>query len=55
MPDNKRVHLAVIDCQGVVRFVAPLWPGADDEDAVYDEVVAAVEQQTVAHASRPRR
>ena len=34
----------VIDCRGVVRFVAPIAPDADDLDAALDEVLAAAEQ-----------
>jgi PDZ domain len=42
--DPDRVHFTVIDCRGVVRFVAPIAPGSDDIDAAVDEVLAAVEQ-----------
>jgi hypothetical protein len=42
--DPDRVHFTVIDCRGVVRFVAPIAPGSDDIDAAVDEVLAAAEQ-----------
>nr|HEX4317194.1 PDZ domain-containing protein [Kofleriaceae bacterium] len=42
--DPRRLSLTVVDCQGIARFVAVILPGASDEDAVIDELVAAVEQ-----------
>jgi hypothetical protein len=42
--DPDRIHFMVIDCRGVVRFVAPIAPGSDDIDAALDEVLAAAEQ-----------
>jgi membrane-associated protease RseP (regulator of RpoE activity) len=42
--DPERIHFMVIDCRGVVRFVAPVAPGSDDIDAAVDEVLAAAEQ-----------
>ena len=42
--DPRRLSLTVIDCRGVAQFVAVILPGASDEDAVIDELVAAVEQ-----------
>ena len=42
--DPERAYFVVIDCRGVVRFVAPIAPGSDDIDAAIDEVLAAVEQ-----------
>lgn len=42
--DTDRVYITVVDCHGIVRFVALIAPGADDEDAAIDEVVAAVAQ-----------
>jgi hypothetical protein len=42
--DPERVHFMVIDCRGIVRFVAPIAPGSDDIDAAVDEVLAAAEQ-----------
>jgi hypothetical protein len=42
--DPERVHFMVIDCRGVVRFVAPIAPGSDDVDAAIDEILAAAEQ-----------
>ncbi|HEY5926636.1 MAG TPA: PDZ domain-containing protein [Kofleriaceae bacterium] len=50
--DPLRVHFMVIDCRGVVRFVAPIAPGSDDIDAAIDEVLAAAEQ---AEHSRTQR
>jgi hypothetical protein len=42
--DPRRLSITITDCHGIARFVAVILPGADDEDAVIDEVVAAVEQ-----------
>lgn len=42
--DPERIHFMVIDCRGVVRFVAPIAPGSDDIEAAIDEVLAAAEQ-----------
>ena len=42
--DSDRVSFMVIDCRGVVRFVAPIAPGSDDIEAAVDEVLAATEQ-----------
>lgn len=42
--DPERIHFMVIDCRGVVRFVAPVAPGSDDIEAAIDEVLAAAEQ-----------
>ena len=39
-----RVLFIIVDCQGVVRFVAPIAPDSDDADAALDEVLAAAEQ-----------
>jgi hypothetical protein len=50
--DPERVHFMVIDCRGVVRFVAPIAPGSDDIEAAVDEVLAAAEQ---AEHSRTQR
>jgi hypothetical protein len=50
--DPERIHFMVIDCRGVVRFVAPIAPGSDDIDAAVDEVLAAAEQ---AEHSRTQR
>jgi hypothetical protein len=50
--DPERIHFMVIDCRGVVRFVAPVAPGSDDIDAAVDEVLAAAEQ---AEHSRSQR
>jgi hypothetical protein len=50
--DPERIHFMVIDCRGVVRFVAPVAPGSDDIDAAVDEVLAAAEQ---AEHSRTQR
>jgi hypothetical protein len=48
--DPQRVHFMVVDCHGVVRFVAPMAADADDNDAALDELVAAVKQAE--HARR---
>jgi len=50
--DRDRIHFMVVDCRGVVRFVAPIAPGSDDIDAAVDEVLAAAEQ---AEHSRTQR
>jgi hypothetical protein len=42
--DSDRIHFMVIDCRGVVQYVAPLLPDADDKTAVLDELFAATEQ-----------
>jgi len=42
--DSERVSFMVIDCRGVVRFVAPIAPDADDLDAAVDDILAAAEQ-----------
>jgi hypothetical protein len=42
--DPARIHFMVIDCRGIVRFVAPIAPDSDDIDAAVDEVLAAVVQ-----------
>jgi peroxiredoxin len=39
-----RVVFMIVDARGIVRFVSPLAPGADDSDAALDEVLAAAEQ-----------
>jgi hypothetical protein len=44
LKDTDRVNFMVIDCRGVVRFVAPIAPGAEDIEAAVDEVLAATEQ-----------
>jgi hypothetical protein len=52
LTETERIQLMVVDCHGVIQFVAPLAPGSDDVDAAIDEVLAAVEQ---AEYSRTRR
>ena len=52
LQENNRVQFMIIDCRGIVRFVAPLAPDSDDLDAALDEVLAAVEQ---AEHQRTRR
>ena len=42
--DGDRIQFMVIDCRGIVQYAAPLIPGADDEQAVLDELFAAAEQ-----------
>jgi hypothetical protein len=44
MKDVDRVHFMVIDCRGVVQYVAPIVPNTDDTGAVLDELYAAAEQ-----------
>jgi len=39
-----RVLFVIVDCRGIVRFVAPIAPESDDVDAALDEVLAAAEQ-----------
>jgi hypothetical protein len=39
-----RVVFMIVDARGIVRFVSPVAPGADDCDAAVDEVLAAAEQ-----------
>lgn len=42
--DSVRISFMVIDCRGVVRFVAPIAPDADDFEAAVDDLLAAAEQ-----------
>ncbi|MDX2090589.1 MAG: PDZ domain-containing protein [Kofleriaceae bacterium] len=51
IPDGERIHFTVVDCRGVINYVAPVAPNADDLDAVLDELFAASEQA----ARRPLR
>jgi hypothetical protein len=51
IPDSERIHFTVVDCRGVINYVAPVAPTADDLDAVLDELFAASEQA----ARRPLR
>ncbi len=44
MKDIDRVHFMVIDCRGVVQYVAPVVPNVDDTGAALDELYAAAEQ-----------
>ena len=44
LKESDRIQIMVVDCHGVIQFVAPLAPGSDDLDAAIDEVLAAVEQ-----------
>jgi hypothetical protein len=44
MKDSDRVHFVVIDARGVVQYVAPIVPEADDAGAALDELYAAAEQ-----------
>ncbi|HEX5063293.1 MAG TPA: PDZ domain-containing protein [Kofleriaceae bacterium] len=50
--DPERIHFMVVDCRGVVRFVAPIAPGSDDIDAAIDEVLAAAEQAEHSRTTR---
>jgi hypothetical protein len=52
LKDSVRISFMVIDCRGVVRFVAPIAPDSDDLDASIDDILAAAEQ---AEHSRTRR
>jgi len=51
IPDGERIHFTVVDCRGVINYVAPVAPTADDLEAVLDELFAAAEQA----ARRPLR
>lgn len=42
--DGERINFMVIDCRGVVQYVAPIFPNGDDTDAAIDELFAAAEQ-----------
>jgi peroxiredoxin len=44
MKDGDRVHFLVIDARGVVQYVAPVVPEAEDAGAALDELYAAAEQ-----------
>lgn len=44
IPDGERIHFTVVDSRGVIDYVAPVSPTADDVDAVLDELFAASEQ-----------
>lgn len=44
IPDAERINFMVIDCRGIVQYVAPVVPNGDDTDAVLDELFAAAEQ-----------
>ena len=50
--DSERISFMVIDCRGVVRFVAALAPDADDLDAAVDDILAAAEQAEHQRTSR---
>jgi hypothetical protein len=52
LKDSERISFMVIDCRGVVRFVAPIAPDADDLDAALDDVLAAAEQAEHQRTSR---
>lgn len=52
LTETERMQIMVVDCHGVIQFVAPIAPGSEDVDAAIDEVLAAVEQ---AEHSRTRR
>ncbi len=51
--DSLRISFMVIDCRGVVRFVAPIAPDADDLDAAIDDILAAAEQAEHSRTRRP--
>ncbi|MBA2540408.1 MAG: PDZ domain-containing protein [Deltaproteobacteria bacterium] len=42
--DVKRIHFMVIDCRGIVSYVTPLKPDADDRSAILEEIYAATDQ-----------
>jgi len=42
--DRDRIHFMVIDSRGIVQYVAPIAPDADDVEAMLDELHAAAEQ-----------
>lgn len=44
VPDRERINFMVIDGRGVVQYVAPIMPTADDAEASIDELFAATEQ-----------
>lgn len=44
LPDVERVHFTVVDCRGVVQYVAPVAADGVDTDAAMDELFAAAEQ-----------
>lgn len=44
LPDVERVHFTVVDCRGVVQYVAPIAANGADTDAALDELFAAAEQ-----------
>ena len=52
LKDSERISFMVIDCRGVVRFVAPIAPDADDLDAALDDILAAAEQAEHQRTSR---
>lgn len=47
--DDDRVHFMVIDARGIVRFVVPVVPNAEDSAALLDELFAAAEQAQRTH------
>jgi hypothetical protein len=42
--DAERINFMVIDCRGIVQYVAPIAPNGDDTEAAIDELFAAAEQ-----------
>jgi hypothetical protein len=52
LKDAERIHFMVIDCRGVVRFVAPVAPDSEDLDAAIDDVLAAAIQAEHQRTSR---
>ena len=44
LKENDRIQVMIVDCRGIVRFVAPVAPDADDLEAAIDEILAAAEQ-----------
>ncbi len=52
LKDAERIHFMVVDCRGVVRFVAPVAPDSEDLDAAIDDVLAAAVQAEHQRTSR---
>ncbi len=44
LPDVERVHFTIVDCRGVVQYVAPIAADGVDTAAALDELFAAAEQ-----------
>ncbi len=44
LSDPERITFMVLDCRGLVQYVAPIAPNSDDLDAALDELYAAADQ-----------